>query len=513
MMRFWRFSVVACSLASMPWVTSAQADGSRGLRPMLEAYIDAHQRPVISELIELLSIPNLVADTENIERNASHLRRMLDRRGFRAEVLRTDGNPFVYGDLQVPGATRTILLYAHYDGQPVDPPRWKQRSPFVPVLRDGRMEEGSKDISRIATLTRFNPEWRLYARSAADNKAPIVALCAALDALKASGIALTSNLRVLIDGEHESSSPSLAEVISAHREKLTANLMVLLDDPVHPRGGPTVVFGARGGLTMELTTYGPKVGVHSGHYGNWVPNPAIRLAHLLASMKDDEGYVLVKGFYDGIEPLHADEEAMLRAVPDDPPSLMKLFGIAAPERQGLSLQEALQLPSLNIRGLTSAYTGPDARTIIPDTATAALDIRLVKETGARAMIEKIMAHIRARGYYVMESDPDALTRARQPRIAKVVIRGGTDAYRTSPLLPESRQVVAALERMFGERPVQIRTSGASVPAAAALTGALGFPAISLPIVNFDNNQHGENENLRLGHLFTGIESIAAILTM
>ncbi len=513
MKRFSRFHIVAGVLAAMPWVVAAQPSGPSALRATLDAYVDAHQRPIVNELVELVSIPNLVGDAENMERNSAYLRAMLDRRGFRAEVLRTGGHPFVYGDLRVPGATRTILLYAHYDGQPVDAPRWKQRSPFAPMLRDGRMEEGGKEILGLKTLTRFNPQWRLYGRSTADNKAPIVAVCAALDALKANGVALTSNVRVLIDGELESGSPSLAEVLAAHRDKLAADLLVLLDDPVHPRGGPTVVFGARGALAMELTTYGPKVGVHSGHYGNWVPNPGVRLARLLASMKDDDGHVLVKGFYDGIEPLPPDEEAMLQQVPDDAPGLAKLFGIASPESPALTLQQALQRPSLNIRGLSSAYTGADARTIIPATATAALDLRLVKETPVRAMVEKIKEHIRAQGYYLIETDPDDVTRARYPRIAKLVIRGGTDAFRTSPSLPESRLVVAALGRMFGERPIQIRTSGATVSAATALIGTLGFPAISLPIVNFDNNQHGENENLRLGHLFTGIASIAAVLTM
>lgn len=494
-------------------MTTAQSAAPSGLRSTLETYIGSHQRAIVSELVDLLSIPNLVADTDNIERNASYLRDMLGRHGFRAEVLKTRGNPFVYGAMDVPGAKRTILLYAHYDGQPVDPLRWKQKNPFIPVLRDGRMEDGAREVSGLKALKEFKPEWRLYARSASDNKAPIIALCAALDALKAAGVIPTANVRVLIDGELESGSPTLAEVLAAHRDKLAADLLVLLDDPVHPSGRPTVIFGARGGLGIELTTYGPKFGVHSGHYGNWVPNPGIRLARLLASMKDDEGQVLVKGFYDGLEPLQPDEEAMLREVPDDAPSLMKLFGIAAPESPGLSLQQALQRPSLNIRGMTSAYTGPDARTIIPDTAVAALEIRLAKETPSHAMAEKILAHIRAQGYYVMESDPDDVTRARNPRIVKVVLREGIEAYRTSALLPESRLVVAALERMFGEKPVQIRTSGATVPAAAVLTGALKFPAISLPIVNFDNNQHGENENLRLGHLFTGIESIAALLSM
>lgn len=204
---------------------------------------------------------------------------------------------------------------------------------------------------------------------------------------------------------------------------------------------------------------------------------------------------------------------MLRAVPDDEPRLMKLFGIAQPERPGRSLQQGLQLPTLNIRGLSSAYVGLDARTIIPDTATAALDVRLVKETPASAMLEKILAHIRAQGYYVTESDPVDATRAENPRIVKVVVRSGSEAYRTSSTLPESRLVVDTLARVFGETPVQIRTSGATHPAAAPLTSAFGFAVLSLGIANFDNNQHGENENLQLGYLFAGIRSIAAVLSM
>lgn len=510
-----RVLTVFCMLVATIGLSSAQSgqDAGAGLRSTLEAYIGSHQQAIVSELVALLSIPNVGSDSENIERNASLLRGLLGKRGFRAEVLETGGNPLVFGELKVPGAKRTILFYAHYDGQPVDPPRWRQSSPFTPILRDRRMEEGGREVSGFRSLRRFDPDSRIYARSASDDKGPIIALCAALDALKASGLAPTSNLRVLIDGEEESGSPSLARVLSQYRDKLTADLLLLLDDPVHPSGRPTVVFGARGALGLELTTYGPKFGVHSGHYGNWVPNPGIRLARLLASMKDDEGQVLVRGFYDGIAPVGPEEQAMLAAVPDDPASLMKLFGIASPERPGLSLQQALQLPTLNIRGLSSGYTGLDARTIIPDTATALLDIRLVKETPAAAMADKIVAHIRAQGYFVMESDPDDLTRARYPRIVKVVHRAATNAYQTSPLLVESRLVVGALARMFGEEPVRIRTSGATLPIAASLVAAIKFPAISLPIVNFDSNQHGENENLRLGHLFTGIQAIAAVLTM
>ena len=483
------------------------------LRVAIERHVGANQRAIVAELVELLSIPNVAADRENIRRNTQFLAQMLERRGFRSEVLETQGNPLVYGELRVAGATRTLLIYAHYDGQPVNPPDWKQPSPFTPILRDGRMEDGGREVSGLGTIDRFEPGWRLYSRSASDDKSPIVAFCAALDALKALGLAPTSNLRVVLDGEEEAGSTSLVPAIARYREKFAADAMLILDGPVHPSEKPTLVFGARGNVTVGLTVYGPKFGLHSGHYGNWVPNPAMRLAQLLATFKDDKGQVLVGGFYDGISPLTAEEQAMLDAVPDNPEQLKRLFGISASENPERSLQEGLRLPTFNVRGLSSAFVGAGARTIIPDRAQADIDIRLVKETPPGPMVEKVRAHLIAQGYHVVSEDPDDATRARYSKIVKVTVRGdGTAAYRTSPLLPVSRQLADILTRTFGEPPVRIRTSGGTVPIAPFID-ALGFPAISVPIVNFDNNQHGENENLRLGHFFRGITTLASALRM
>ncbi|OFW03032.1 MAG: hypothetical protein A3I61_05400 [Acidobacteria bacterium RIFCSPLOWO2_02_FULL_68_18] len=480
-------------------------------RAGLDRYVASHQRAIVSELVDLISIPNTPVDAENMRRNAQLLRDMLRRRGFTTEILATDANPLVWGELRVPGATRTLLVWAHYDGQPVDLRAWKQANPFVPVLRTGRLEEGGKDIPNLRTLDTFDPNWRLYGRSAADDKAPIVALLSAIDALKATGMAPSSNVRVVLDAEV--GSASLTAAISKYRDKLTGDLMMLLEGPAHSSGRPTIAFGVRGLLALDLTVYGPKVGVNSGNYGNWVPNPALRLARLLSSMKDDEGRVLVEGFYDGVVPLTAEEQAMLDAVPDEPAGLMKLLGIAAPERADLSLQQALQLPALNIRGLASGVIGGDATVVIPDRATAFLEVRLVKETPATAMADKLLAHIRAQGYHVVHSEPDDETRSRYPRLAKVVLRGGAgDAWRTPPLAPEAQRVTSAVTRMLGEAPVLIRTMGQRMSTARFIE-AMGAPAIVLPTVNFDNNQAAENENLRLGHLFTGILTIAALLTM
>jgi acetylornithine deacetylase/succinyl-diaminopimelate desuccinylase-like protein len=500
------------------WVMMALAGGpaaaqSSALREQVERYVTSHQKQIVGELADLLSMPNVAADKESIRKNAMFLQAMLERRGLTASLLETAGNPLVYGELKVPYATRTLLLYAHYDGQPVNPPDWKQPTPFTPMLRDGRLEDGGKEVEGLRTLGTFQPDWRIYARSASDDKSPIVALMTALDALKANGRHPTSNIRVVLDGEEEAGSASLVPAIAKYGDRFKADAMLIMDGPVHPSEKPTLVFGARGIATLELTVYGPKFPLHSGHYGNWVPNPAMRLAQLLATFKDDRGRVLVDGFYDGITPLSAEEQAMLDAVPDSTDRLKALFGMAAPEDPERSLQASLQRPSFNVRGMSSMFVGGGARTVVPDKAIAAIDIRLVKETPADQMIAKVRAHLVKQGYHVVSEDPDDKTRAQHSKIVKLAVgAGGTNAYRTSPVAPISKALAEALTKTFGEPPVRIRTSGGTVPIAPFID-ALGFPALLVPIVNFDNNQHEENENLRLGNLFEGIVTIAAVLTM
>lgn len=480
--------------AQAPWV------------PKVRAWIAANQQPVVGELLELLAIPNVAADRPNIRRNAEHLRGMLQKRGFSAELLETAGNPLVYGELRVPGATRTLLLYSHYDGQPVDPKRWKQPDPFTPVLRRGK---DGPEIPRGAA--KLDPETRIYARSASDDKSPIVMMLAALDALKAAGTGPTTNVRVILDGEEEAGSPNLVPAIGKYREKLSADLMVILDGPQHSSGRPTIAYGARGIARVDITVFGPRAGVHSGNYGNWIPNPAQRLALLLASMKDADGRILVKGWNDGIAPLTAEEQAMVAAVPEDSTAMLRAFGVAAPEKAYPRLQDALQHPTLNVRGMTSAFVGAGARTIIPDSATASLDIRLVKETSAASMIEKIRAHVTAQGYHVTDDEPDEATRGKYSRIARLTTFGdGTNAFRTSPADSQARSLAAAIRAAHGVEPVHLRTLGGTVPIAPFIE-ALGFPAVLVPTVNFDNNQHEENENLRVGNFFEGILTVAAIL--
>jgi acetylornithine deacetylase/succinyl-diaminopimelate desuccinylase-like protein len=499
-----RLIAVGCTVTAVgaqspvPWVAAVRT------------WTDANQQRVVGELLDLLSIPNVAADRANVRRNAEHLQGMLKARGFTSELLETDGNPLVWGELKSPGAQRTILLYCHYDGQPVDPKGWKQPDPFKPVVRASK--DGA-EIADVRTRARLDPEWRIYARSASDDKSPIVMLLSAVDALKSAGHAPTSNIRVILDGEEEDSSPSLVPAIGRHRDRLAADVMVILDGPQHSSGRPTIAYGARGIVTLDLTVFGPRVGVHSGNYGNWIPNPAQRLASLLATMKDGDGRILVKGWADGIEPLSDAERAMLDAVPDDRDGMLRVFGVSSPEKTYPRLQDALQAPTLNVRGLSSAFVGDNARTIVPHSATAAIDIRLVKETPAQAMVDKLREHVRSQGYVLVDGPPDDATRAKYGWIAQVTVsETSMKAFRTSPLDPHARALAAAIRGARGVEPVHLRTLGGSVPIAPFIE-ALGFPAVLVPTVNFDNNQHEENENLRLGNLFDGILTVAAILRM
>jgi len=488
----------------------ASAAPAQELRQVVEDYVGGHQKEILSDLMAALDIPAVAADGVNIRRKAEFLQAELADRGLVSEILETDGNPLVFGELSVPNATRTLLIYCHYDGQPVDPTKWRQDDPFQPILRDSKLSEASKVID-FESVDSFADDWRIYARSASDDTAPIIALLAALDALKASGIAPSSNIKVILDGEEEAGSPSLVPAIERYRDKLAADLLLIFDGPLHQSDRPTVVFGARGIITIDLTVFGPKAPLHSGHYGNWAPNPAMQLAQLLASMKDAEGRVVVDGFYEGID-FTPDDQRVLDEVPDDLEELKSTLGFSRADKVGDSLQEAIQYPSLNVRGLRSAWIGDEARTIVPDTATAAIDVRLVIETKPENIFEKLLTHIEGQGFHIVTGEPDDATRAKHGRIVRVVHGGSTNAFRTQLNNAYAQQVVAAINAAWDGPIVQKRTSGGTVPIASFIE-VLGFPALGVPTVNFDNNQHSPNENVRLGHFFNSIVTFAAIFTM
>ncbi|HEX8068700.1 MAG TPA: M20/M25/M40 family metallo-hydrolase [Pyrinomonadaceae bacterium] len=499
---------------------SLTALGSSAAPPQLNAsvrnYRRANEQRILREFVALLALPNVASDRENIRRNAAHLFELMRARGLSPRLLEASGAgvpPVVYGEWKTPGATQTVVFYAHYDGQPTDPAKWTGTRPWEPTLRDAPLEAGGKILPPPAEGEAINPEWRLYARSASDDKAGVLAILTAFDALRAQGVEPTVNLKFFFEGEEEAGSPHLVEIMTRQRELLAADLWLICDGPVHQSGRKQVVFGVRGDTNVDVTVYGAKRPLHSGHYGNWAPNPALLLARLLASMKDASGRVTIQGWYDDVEPLGAAERQALAEAPAYDEQLRRDLGLARTEGGARTLLELINEPSLNVNGLSSAETGALARNVIPTTATAALDLRLVRGNDYRRQVERLVAHIRRQGFYVVERDPTDAERLAHPLIARVTHRpGGYNAERTPMDLPVARGVVAAVQSAAAGPVVRLPTLGGSLPL-ALIRETLGAPTITVPIANYDNNQHAEDENIRLQNLWDGIEIMAALMTM
>jgi acetylornithine deacetylase/succinyl-diaminopimelate desuccinylase-like protein len=479
-------------------------------------YRRAEEHRILSEFVKLLSIPNVARDTENIRRNAALIVEMMRARGLNPRLLEansTETPPAVFGEWRAPGASQTIVFYAHYDGQPTDPAKWMGTQPWQPTLRDAPFENGGKIIQTPGANDPINPEWRLYARSSSDDKAGVMSILTAFDALRAKGIAPTVNIKFFFEGEEEAGSPHITEILSRNRQLLAADAWIICDGPVHQSGRKQVVFGVRGDTNVDVTVFGAKRPLHSGHYGNWAPNPAMLLAKLLASMKDDAGRVTIQGWYDDAEPLGPAERRALSEAPAYDEQLKKELGVARPEGGGRSLLELINEPSLNVNGFASADVGALSRNIIPTTATAALDLRLVKGNDYRRQVERLVAHIKRQGFFVTDHDPTDAERAAHPLVAKVVHRpGGYNAERTSMSLPVSQSVVAAVQTTVADPIIRMPTLGGSLPL-SLIRETLNVPTITVPVANYDNNQHAENENLRLQNLWDGIDTYAALMTM
>ena len=455
----------------------------------------AHRAEILQEFTDLLSIPNVANDTGNIQRNANALVALLQKRGVQSRLLTAPGaNPIVFGEIQAPLAKHTIVFYAHYDGQPVTPSEWAGNAPFTPALR------------------KVNGEDRIFARSASDDKATIIAQLAALDALHDAHIPLRSNIRFIWEGEEEAGSPHLESILSANRDLVHGDVMLVCDGPVDQSGRQTIVFGARGDTHLEITIFGPARGLHSGHYGNWAPNPAMMLAQLLAGMKDADGRVLIPRFYDNITPLGSLEQQAITDAPVNDQALRQELALGRVEGGGKKLLELLNLPTLNINGMSAANTGTRSNNIIPSRAVADLDLRLVLGQHWQEQQQRVIDYIQSQGYFVVQSEPSHEVLLGHPRVAMIKAdESSYDASRTPMDLPIAQQVVAAVESARGPV-VKWPTMGGSVPL-GAMERASNTHTIIIPIANYDNNQHSANENIRLQNLWDGIETMAALLAM
>lgn len=478
-------------------------------KPELNALADEFTHKSLPLLKEVLSLPNDAFYPEWIEQNVQWSENVFEKRAFQTERIPTKAAPLLLASRSFPKAEKTVLVYLQMDGQPVDPTRWEQEDPYLPVLKQ-QNEKGQWETMDWSAIKEYKDDWRVFARSASDAKGPVVMFLAAIDAMTKMGQKPNYNLKVILDFEEELGSPNLPQAVIDHSDKLAADFLVIFDGPLHRLNKPTLTFGARGIATVQLTTYGPIVPQHSGHFGNYVPNPALRLAQLLASMKDEQGKVIIPGYYDGIV-LDKKTKALLAATPHDEQQLQDIIQVGEFDRVGPNYQEAIQYPSLNIRGMQSGWINEKVRTIVPAWARAEIDVRLVKESNPDHLLGLIKKHIEQQGYLVLDREPTKEERLKHPRIATFTTKVSYQSFRTPLDSAIGRWLRRALVRAFGEDPIRIRMSGGSIPI-SPFVNTLDLPAVTVPTVNRDNNQHSPNENLRLGNYRNGVKTILAILT-
>lgn len=493
---------IALLLLSIPFWVVSQTQKS------LDELSATYAKSSFPMLRELLSIPNDAFYPAAIEKNVRWCEDAFGNRGFATTRIATSSAPLLLAERKHPGAQQTVLVYLQLDGQPVDSTRWFQESPYVPTLKKP-LPNGEWEAIPWDQIADYEDEWRVFARSASDAKGPVVMFLTALDAAAAQQIVPNYNLKVIMDFEEELGSPKLPKAVTDNAALLKADMLIIFDGPRHITNKPTLTFGARGIETITLTTYGPVVPQHSGHFGNYAPNPALRLSKLLASMKDDNGRVTIPGFYDGVT-IDAATETILKAVPDNEAQIKERLQIKSADGVGKYYQEAIQYPSLNIRGMQSGWINEKVRTIIPSWARAEIDVRLVLETDPERLISLVKDHVKAQGYHVLDSEPTKEERLAHDKIATFTYEISYQSFRTPFDSTVGIWLRSALTKAFGEAPVMIRMSGGSIPISPFVT-TLNIPAVTVPTVNRDNNQHSPNENLRLGNYRDGIKTMLAIL--
>jgi acetylornithine deacetylase/succinyl-diaminopimelate desuccinylase-like protein len=499
-----------CVLAALVLFVTTSALGDPPDATAIRAAVEGHTAESISLYREFLALPNDAQNPEDIAALNAWIAAALTKRGFSVQPVATGGNPALFAGRPSGEDNKTLLIYLQADGQPVDPSAWDQADPFLAVLKEQGIDDSWSEIPWERAELGINNDWRVFARSASDSKGPMTQFMLAIELLDAAGFVPDYNLKVLIDTEEEMGSPHLASAINANQELFAADMLLIFDGPPHASNRPTVSFGARGIATLTLTTYGPKVAQHSGHYGNFIPNPAFHLAHILASMKAPDGVVQIDGFYDGVE-LDDETRAILEQVPDDEAAILAAAGVARADAVAESLQESIQYPSLNIRGMAAAWIGSESRTVIPPTATAEIDIRLVTESDPERLVGLVRDHIEKQGFYVLDRAPTDQERAAHPLIAAFTYDISYRAFRSDFDSPAGRMARSGMQHLYGEEPILIRSMGGSIPI-APIIDALNVPAASVPTVNIDNNQHSPNENLRIGNFLEGIAILMSVLS-
>ena len=443
-------------------------------------YLKSRREQHLDELKTLLRIPSVSTDpgkASDVRRAAGWVRDRLKRAGCtRAEVIPTKRHPIVYGEwLGAPGRP-TILVYGHYDVQPVDPIEQWNTPPFDPTVSGGK----------------------LFARGASDDKGQFIIHVNALEAHLRTNGSCPVNVKFLIEGEEEIGSPNLERFINAERRRLSCDVVVISDTAMFAKGVPSICNGLRGLTYLQVDVTGTKRDLHSGVYGGSVVNPANALTGMLASLKDGKGRIRVAGFYDRVRRLTPAQRRAYRSLPHNDTRFKQSIG--APELYGeqgyTTLERVWARPSLDINGIWGGFTGEGAKTVIPAEAHAKISMRLVPDQRSDEIAKKVTAHLKKVA----------------PRSVKVRIRNlhGGEAWLAPTDDPALVAAGRALERSFGRKPVFMREGG-SIPVVASFDRILRVPTVLMGIGLHDDNLHAPNEKIDLDNFYRGIAAAAFLM--
>ena len=468
----------------------------------------------LDEFIEFLSYPNDANYESDIYKLMDWTENKFKSLDFKINRLDTETIPLMLASKHISDDYKTVLIYMHLDGQPVDLSKWNQENPFIPVYKlkeNGKfVDYDSNKIANIDYETLEEKDIRIFARASSDAKGPVMMLIQAIKFMNSKNIDNKFNLKLIMDFEEEKGSPSLPDAVKKHSTILKSDALLIFDGPQHESDLPTLNFGNRGISSITLKTYGPVVPQHSGHFGNYAPNPVFRMSNILSSMKDENGIVKIKGYYDGIT-ISDQVKKYLDNVPDDEKNMLNKMQFKKPESVGNSYQEAIQFPSLNVRGIRAGWVEDEVRTIVPSECIAEIDVRLVIESDGYRLHDLIKKHIEDLGYVVLDHEPSKEERMKYEKIVKFNSTVSYPAFRTEIDSDLGNWLSETLTRTFGVKPVLRRTSGGSVPI-SPFVNVLNIPAVGVPTVNKDNNQHSPNENIKLINYIKGIESFVGILS-
>ncbi|HTU83365.1 MAG TPA: dipeptidase [Candidatus Acidoferrales bacterium] len=445
--------------------------------PALVRYCDERNGEHLEELRRWVAIPSISADPERVADVRRCCERLVDRMreiGLESEVLETGGNPLAYGQwLGAPGKP-TILIYGHYDVQPVDPVELWKSPPFEAAVRDGN----------------------LYGRGAVDDKGQVLMHLSAIDAHLRTRGRLPVNLKIVVEGEEEIGSPNFDAAVERYRDRFQADVAVISDTAVYAENVPSLTTSLRGLVHWEIAVHGPSEDLHSGYFGGVVRNPIEALAVVIAALKDAGGRVAVPGFYDGVPDLDEAAVAELRSLPYDEAGEAEALGVPAlyGERGRLVLERMWFRPTLECNGIWGGYSGPGSKTIVPSYAKAKISARLVGDQDP-LRVRTIV------GDYIRSIAPEGVR-------VEVVDGGAVRPIVVSRDHPAVAAAARAMEAGFGKPPVFIGTGG-SIGPVATFDRVLRLPQVLIGVGLPDDRIHAPNEKFSLAQFFGGIKTIAA----